>query len=412
LEPKVQVSGEVTDAQSARVKLGGVVVTYKRGDVTVGTATTNPSGRYTISIPKGEMRIKATREGYITREKSLSVIGRINRGQGADLAMSTILPPGGWRVTLNWDQNPSDMDSHTWFGPNYGVHDYWPNRARVKTAAGTGGLKVTLDRDDVNGVGPETSTYLGVGSCRGQGKCMIKFQIKKYSGRGTSGEGHPIVTVYRGDRVEAEYTVNPPANIGRGLHTVFSLWAGENPKIYEGEWKEGPYLGGSTKVANWWGSLDSSQWSLVPAGNLLTGLYRHPNGLNHVYGIEEGRYRKIKNNNAGTECYQANWWASLDQEGWSTCNPGYFMTGLFRTGNAWDGSHGIFHIEEAYCCKPKSTRQEWGACSEDSMFDNTGVSECPDGKAMAGLYRSGDSSINGIDKMKCCELAGGLVPVR
>ena len=50
--------------------------------------------------------------------------------------MSKVLPPGGWRVTLNWDKDPADMDSHTWFGKNMAIHDYWPSRARVKTAAG------------------------------------------------------------------------------------------------------------------------------------------------------------------------------------------------------------------------------------------------------------------------------------
>jgi hypothetical protein len=408
LEPKVQASGEVTDAQSAALKVSGAVVSFVRNGGTVATATTDASGRYTVNIPKGEMKITVTKAGYITRSKTLSVVGTIYRGQGADLAMSKILPPGGWRVTLNWDKNPGDVDSHTWLGSNYNTHVYWPGRARVKTAAGTGGLKAVLDRDDVNGVGPETTTYSSVGNCRGAGKCLMKFQVKKYSGRGTLGEGHPIVTVYVGDRVEATYTLNPPANIGRNLYTVFTLWAGENPKVYQGEMVEGPYLASNTGVANWWGSLDSSQWSQVPWNALLTGLYRHPNGNNHVYAIEEGRYRRIKNNNAGTECYNSNWWGSLDREGWSTCNAGYYMAGLYRTGNMWDGSMGIHHIESALCCRPKGLPKAWGACTEDSMFANNGLSQCAAGKAMAGVWRSGDNSINGLDKMKCCELKTGL----
>jgi len=318
------------------------------------------------------------------------------------------LPPGGWRVTLNWDKDPGDVDSHTFLGSNYNTHVYWPGSARIKTAAGTGGLKAVLDRDDVNGVGPETTTYSSVGDCRGSGKCLIKFAVKKYSGRGTLGEGHQIVTVYRGDRVEASYALTPPANIGRNLYTVFTIWAGENPKIYQGEMVEGPYLSSSTGVANWWGSLDSSQWSLVPGNSLLTGLYRHPNGLSHVFGIEEGRYRRIKNNNAGTECYSADWWGSLDRKGWSTCKAGYYMSGLYRTGNMWDRSHGIHHLEMAYCCRPKGLPKQWGACTSDSMFGNTGLSQCAAGKAMAGMYRSNDNSINGLDKMKCCELKTGL----
>jgi hypothetical protein len=273
---------------------------------------------------------------------------------------------------------------------------------------------VVLDRDDVNGFGPETTTFLNLGHCRGANKCLIKFQIKRYSGRGTLGQGPgkgPIVRVFQGDRMEAEYKTEPPANIGRNLYTVFSLWGGENPKLYQGEVKERPYLSDRQETANWWGSLDSARWSLAPANSFLTGMYRHPAGVNRVYAIEEGRYRRL-NNAQGTECYSANWWGSFDREGWSTCNAGYFMNGVYRTGNMWDGTVGIHQLEMAHCCKPKGGSAAYGQCTEDAMFHRNGVSECAAGKAIVGLYRSGDNSINGMDKMKCCELEGGLITTR
>jgi hypothetical protein len=365
-----------------------------------------------VNIPKGELKMTGSLDGYITMSKTVSVVGNIRRGQGADMTLSKVLPPGGWRTTVSWQKEPSDVDSHSYFGPNFNTHVYWPSRARVKSAAGTGGIKVVLDRDDVNGFGPETTTFLGLGNCQGANRCLIKFQIKKYSGRVTLGEGKPIVRVFHGDKMEAEYDLSGdkiPANIGRNLYTVFSLWGGSEQKLYQGEMKEGPYLADNTGVANWWGSLDSSQWSQVPSGSLLTGFYRHPSGNNRVFAIEEGRYRRVKNS-PGFECYSANWWGSFDREGWSMCDAGYFMNGIYRTGNMWDGNSGIHQLEMAYCCRPTGSAT-YGECTEDVMFERNGVSECAPGKAIAGLWRSGDNSLNGMDKMKCCELPGGLVAV-
>jgi len=407
--PRYTVMGQLTDAQSASIKLKNAQVSFSNGEASVASTQSDNSGRFTVSLPAGEMTMKVTNQGYITKTKKVSVTGRINRGQGADAALSKVLPPGGWRTTVNWDRHPGDVDSHAYFGPNYNTHVYWPSRARTKTASGTGGIKVVLDRDDVNGFVPETTTFLNLGQCSGQGRCLIKFQIKKYSGRANLDQAYngkttgPFITVYKGDKLALEFDSMPPANIGRNLHTVFTLWAGSNPKLYKGEMKEGPYLDSSQKVANWWGSLDSSQWSKVPSNSLLTGLYRHPSGSDRISAIEEGRYRYLKNS-PGTECYNQNWWGSFDSAGWSFCNEGYFMAGLYRTGNMWDGQHGIYQLEEALCCKPKGGSTKYGACSEDAVFERNGLSQCDSGKALAGLYRSSDSGISGIDKMKCCEL--------
>jgi hypothetical protein len=377
----------------------------------VATTSSDNSGRFKISVTAGEVTKNVTAEGYIAKTKSVSVTGTIWRGQGADAALSKVLPPGGWRTTVNWDRDPGDVDSHTYFGSNFNTHVYWPSRARTKTASGTGGIKVVLDRDDVNGHGPETTTFLNLGNCKGQGKCLIKFLVKKYSGRVSLPEGHAHITVYKGSEVADEWDAIVPANIGRNQAPMFTLWAGNNPKLYRGAVKEGPYIGGRQRTAKWWGSLDSQQWSQVPDNSLLTGLYRNPSGQADVYAIEEGRYRHIQNNARGTECQTANWWSSFDHEGWSSCPAGYFITGFYRTGNMHDGSHGLHHVEEARCCRPKGGSDKWGTCTEDTMFERNGVSACADGKAIVGLYRSDDNSINGMDKMKCCELDSVLVPV-
>jgi len=413
LEPKMQVSGEVTDAQSAQVKVAGATITFAKAGATVLTLTADASGRFTGALPKGELKLSASKDGYIAMTKDLSVTGNIQRGQGADMALSKVLPPGGWRTTVSWQKDPGDVDSHAYFGKNFNTHVYWPSRARTATASGTGGIKVVLDRDDVNGFGPETTTFLNLGNCYGANNCLIKFQIKRYSGRGILGQGKPIVRVFRGDSMEAEYHVESeiPTNIGRNLWTAFTLYAGPEQKLYKGEVKERPYLSDRQEVANWWGSLDNQMWSRLPGNALLTGMYRHPNGRDRVFAIEEGRYRRVKNTR-GETCYNANWWGSFDRKGWSNCKTGYFMAGIYRTGHMWDRTSGIHQLEMARCCKPKGGNNVYGTCTKDNLFNRNGVSQCGAGKAITGLYRSNDNSINGMDKMKCCELEGGFDQVR
>jgi hypothetical protein len=407
-EPRVSVSGEATDAQSGSIKLGGASVVFEKDGVQT-SATADSSGRFSATIPVGLLKMTVSKDGYIKHSKNLTVAGNIYRGQGADAALSKELPPGAWRVTLDWEQNPRDVDTHVVFGSHFGTEVYYPSSRRSLTAPGTGGIRVVLDRDDVDGYGPETTTFdnVAVGGCSGNGKCLIKFQMKKYSGQGTLGDGHPIVNVYQGSQLVKTYHPDPSANIDRNKYTVFTLDARDST-LHDGSWTEGPYLQSSRYTANWWGSLDSQQWSMTATGSFLTGLYRHPNGGNNLYHLEEGRYSYVENTNE-MDCQEADWSTSFDQAGWSTCPTGYFVSGLYRTGSMRDGDHGTKFISKAWCCKPKELPSEWGACSDDVIFDSTGLSSCPAGKAMAGLRRSTDGFLNGLDHAKCCELKSSLV---
>jgi hypothetical protein len=397
LEPGATVSGEVTDAQRGSIKVSGATVTFKKGGTVVKTATTDVSGRYTVKAPFGQVTVTVTAGGRITKSKSINIAGRINRGQGADLAMSKVLPPGGWRATVSWNAEPRDVDTHVFFGQNAGQQVYY-GRLSI-TAPGTGGVKVDLDRDDTNGYGPETVTFNKIGSCTGTGRCLVKYKIKKYSGSGSLLNGKPIVTVYRGNQVQATYNVNPPANLGRSLYTVFTIDARGQSSIYAGDKNDGPYIQYHRHRQNWWGSFDYQRWSLVPHGAVITGFFR-----NHawwhwgIYALEEAGYSWVQNRGHWT-CYHANWWGSFDRAGWSTCGGGYFMTGLYRT-----SGHRAHNIESGHCCKSTYTPNQHVGCSDHQMFGRMGWSECPRGKAMVGMWRSWDNSLNGMDWMRCCEM--------
>jgi hypothetical protein len=422
INPLEMLNGEVTDAQSGSVKLKGANLIFTKDGASVATATSDSSGRFTVNVPKGLVTVSAALDGFITKVKTINVQGPIDRGQGADVALSRNLLPGQWRATLTWQDNPEDLDSHTFFGDKFSEHVYYPDDARVKTAPGTGGIEVVLDRDDINSYGPETTSFYNIGHCEGLAKCLIRFRIKKFFGTSTLGDAHPIVTVYKGDRVEAKFTVNPEQDPGEKLYTVFTL-DGARPKVYAGAWKVGPNLGSRQYVANWYGSLDSQQWSKVPTGTLMTGIMRNAEGEG-VHAIEEGRYSVVRGT-TGMDCVTQGWWNSFDHAGWSTCPEGYYMSGIYRSGSASDRAHGIEQIQEASCCKPQELPSQWGSCTDDNPVFGEGaaaeydyyeeseagqVAECPAGKAMVGLFRSDDSTLNGIQRMKCCSLPEDLIP--
>lgn len=118
-----------------------------------------------------------------------------------------------------------------------------------------------------------------------------------------------------------------------------------------------------------------------------------------------GHYYRVQNWKKMT-CKNQNWWGSFDRQGWSTCDAGWFMAGLYRTGHMRDWAQGTYQIEEAWCCKADDGG--YGKCEEHSIFNSAGWSDCKpiDGKpsAMVGLWRSNQGDIRGIDKAKCCTM--------
>jgi len=351
----------------------------------------------------------AQKAGYITQEKAVTVTRTIKAGQGADASLSKVLPADGWRAVVEWDANSRDVDSHTYFGAGGGKHVYWPSSKRSYTAPGTGGIKVVLDRDDVSGFGPETTTFLNVGKCTVKGNCLIKFKVKNYSYRDHPlGESNVKVVLYNADKVHSTYTV--PASVSDGssekylYHPIFTIDATEdNVVVHQGDFILPPFITTSqTGSQNWWGSLDYSTWSTIPTGSVMYGMYT--TGGNRIYNIEMAKYYKVQ----GWDSWlskSANWWGSFDRAGWSLCEDGWFLSGFYRTGHMRDWNQGTYQIEMGKCVRPKEYGG-YGTCNEQSILQSRGWTQCGliDGQpsAIVGLWRSNSGDIRGIDKAKCC----------
>ena len=160
-------------------------------------------------------------------------------------------------------------------------------------------------------------------------------------------------------------------------------------------------------IANWWGSFDRKGWSYCGHGRYMTGLYRNDGGgSDPIYRLEEAKCSDAPGYlypaQRYWDCYNHNWWGSFDRKGWSTCNNGYYMTGLYRT-----NGHNLYNIEEARCCRPKSQVKSWGFCYNHnvwSSFDRKGWSSCRDGYYMAGLYRESCEKLYCLEEFKCCKM--------
>jgi len=104
--------------------------------------------------------------------------------------------------------------------------------------------------------------------------------------------------------------------------------------------------------ANWWGSMDNEGWSKCDTGSVLDGfkvtpLDALPPAYGPLYFLEVGRCCKYTSNPAGTSCTNANWWNTFDVAGWSSCPAGSYISGLYRNAN-W--CQGISCLEEVSCC--------------------------------------------------------------
>jgi hypothetical protein len=102
----------------------------------------------TEDLQDGELQINFTHPKYIESNFKVEVMaGTIffNR-----FSVSPILPIGALRIVLDWDKRPGDLDAHFVKTGDYHIS------YRNKTVSSDGVAR--LDRDDMNGYGPETIT--------------------------------------------------------------------------------------------------------------------------------------------------------------------------------------------------------------------------------------------------------------
>lgn len=421
--PKFQVSGYVTDAQSANIFLSDAEVKFTDGDKVIATATTNFLGKYSALMPAGTWTITVSKTDYISYEAEIIVISAIAAGGAGDAALSKVLAEGEWRVTLTWAAHSEDLDSHTYLGKNSKQLVYWQDRE--ETDASTQ-MSAVLDRDDVNGFGPETTTFKGIGTCTMKEHCLVKFLVDNYTPKDKDiGESEAIITLYQGSRTVKKYNLPTEAGDAR-IWPIFTLDSAKDAHqvLYDGDQIYGPALAPMSDANrdNWGGSLDGPACVDLGPKQLLVGFKASSfNGLNR---IQEASFAEVEDTE-GMTCQEVDWFESDSQftgdGGFSSCPAGYYLAGICRDGSRLDGVRGPKQIIKGKCCKPDEVAEDWGVCHETPLFKDVGWSECGTSDVglqtvMVGLQMKygdlpDDESLKALATAKCCELVGGgLMP--
>merc|ERR1712238_642457 len=165
---------------------------------------------------------------------------------------------------------------------------------------------------------------------------------------------------------------------------------------------------------NWWSCFDDTNWCNV--SGFMTGMYRNDRksgSSDGIYLLEKASSSDAPFNLRGaSSCVVANWWSSFDKKGWSLCNSGYYMRGMYR--NSKTHGQGLHLIEQANCCKPNAQKGGWGTCYDLNVwtsFDAKGWSKCATGYYMTGLFRNDCDNLYCIENFKCCKMGAPTTSV-
>jgi len=203
------LKGQVTNALNGEPIEGATVQVAGLSDIT------DNNGNYEIeNVPPGELNanfyglptsgtaplavnfydnsasdahtVDASAEGFSSYSNS-QVIVDAGSSITLDISLSPFLTAGKVRLVLNWDDDPEDVDSHL-YTPDIGGythHIYWSSQGDEDSAP-----YATLDHDDTDGYGPETTTihefYPG----------KYSYWIYKYSGNQDLSQSNSVVQIY------------------------------------------------------------------------------------------------------------------------------------------------------------------------------------------------------------------------
>ena len=223
-----QLNGLVRDALTGNVIEGASFKIRSGWNIHEGTTTaeclSESDGSYTTPLLAGYYTIEVSKEGYST-----TIINDFVIPANSTFRRDIILSPeddGKYRVTLQWDANPRDLDSHL-IGPitngSGNFHVYFLNKSASDSQ---GNVIARLDHDDTQGYGFETITFeMKPGE-------KFKYYVHWYAGDGTWGGSNAVVNLYKSSQLIATFPV-PDVDLhgnssGRYWH-VFDLTSGMDP---------------------------------------------------------------------------------------------------------------------------------------------------------------------------------------
>lgn len=152
LPTKTLVYGIVSDAVTGEPVEGASVALRKKVDGTLKTALTRADGKYMIQADFGAWTLTVDKSGSIGWKDEVLFFGA-EYPVRADAHISTILTDKQYRFILSWGSVPPDLDAHV-VGPTPAGGQFHISYRTMRAYE----RRHFLDRDDTNGLGPETIT--------------------------------------------------------------------------------------------------------------------------------------------------------------------------------------------------------------------------------------------------------------
>lgn len=159
---------------------------------------TDSFGNYYAELEEGNYCIQVSLNGYIDQFENVTIMRNVDR-TGVDIVVSTEVT-GEIRIVLEWESAPRDLDSYLTGTSDSGanVNVSFKNMSSYDSS---GKCVAELDKDDVDGNGPETITLHDI-----NGK--YEFHVEDYTGSGTMAQTNVRVTIYLPDNSSQTVTIN------------------------------------------------------------------------------------------------------------------------------------------------------------------------------------------------------------
>ncbi|QFR48368.1 carboxypeptidase regulatory-like domain-containing protein [Sulfurimonas lithotrophica] len=230
------LSGRIIDARTADTGISDATLIIRSGfgerlATPVATTSTDSNGTFSINLPYGFYTVEMQHDLYYKVFKNINIYGGSTEYDFSMLADLTAINASTnffATITLNWDADPSDLDSHL-TGPDSVSGRYHLNFANrtIRSSnyyssndACSLGILASLDRDrtsSTNGLLPETTTI-----CKVESGGMYKYYVHHYSGTGTMSQGNAEVIVNTKNGTARTFTA--PSTNSVGYHDIWHVF--------------------------------------------------------------------------------------------------------------------------------------------------------------------------------------------
>ena len=186
----VLLTGFIIDAQTGGF-VGNVHVTVREGTAETGPAVaefdTDAGGMYEVDLPAGQYMFEIEADGYEPVFKEV-YIGTYTKTTTEDFTITKSVAEGEVRIVLEWGTYPRDLDSYLIGETDAGEEVLTSYYSRTSTGD-DGEIIAELDLDDVDGLGPETTTLYDLNG-------EYTFSVVDYLGTGDINSSGATVTIY------------------------------------------------------------------------------------------------------------------------------------------------------------------------------------------------------------------------